>query len=135
VRFGSGLVVTMDLDPEAMQIQVPRLVLQPLVENAIRHGIAKRAEGGTIVIRATVSDGMLSVQITNELPEYVAPTERNGSKSWGGLGLANVRKRLEQLFGPEGMLTTRGTPEGYFEATISFPLSLSAERGLRLARR
>jgi two-component system sensor histidine kinase AlgZ len=125
VRFGARLKVRLDLDRDAMQTQVPRLLLQPLVENAIRHGIAKRADGGNIAICATASDTTLSVRITNELPETASPTTYNGIKHWGGLGLANVRKRLEQSFGAAGTLKTRNTAEGLFEVTISLPLALT----------
>jgi two-component system sensor histidine kinase AlgZ len=125
VRFGSRLKVRLDLDHEAMQTQVPRLLLQPLVENAIRHGIAKRAEGGNIAICATTCDAELSVRITNELPELPSATTYNGNKQWGGLGLVNVRKRLEQSFGVQGKLSTRNTPDGLFEVIISIPLSLA----------
>jgi two-component sensor histidine kinase len=132
VRFGTGLRVHLDLDQGAMQAQVPRLLLQPLVENSIRHGIAKRADGGSITVRASSSDGMLTVEITNELPEFVPVIERNSSKSWGGLGLVNVRKRLEQVFGSDGTLSTRRTRSGYFEVLISFPLLLSREKAAKL---
>jgi len=134
VRFGSRLKVRLNLDHLAMQNQVPRLLLQPLVENAIRHGIAKRAEGGSIVICATACNATLSVQITNELPEVTGSTGQNGNKSWGGLGLANVRKRLEQAFGPAGILKTRNTPDGFFEATISFPLDIATTNGATMLR-
>jgi two-component system sensor histidine kinase AlgZ len=122
VRFGSRLKVRLDLDREAMETQVPRLLLQPLVENAIRHGIAKRAKGGSIVIRVIARDSMLLVQITNELPDLTDSPAPNGTRAWGGLGLANVRKRLEQAFGTAGTLSTSETEDGFFEATISFPL-------------
>ena len=125
VRFGSRLKVRFDLDNKAMQTQVPRLLLQPLVENAIRHGIAKRADGGNIVICATACDATLSVRITNELPEQPGATAYNGNKQWGGLGLVNVRKRLEQSFGNSGKLNTRSTPDGLFEVIISLPLDLT----------
>lgn len=127
VRFGSRLKVRLDLDLEAMQTQVPRLLLQPLVENAIRHGISKRSEGGNIIICATACDNTLTVKIANELPEVAGSAVRNGSKGWGGLGLVNVRKRLEHRFGPAATLRTESTPEGFFEATLSFPLSLPAK--------
>jgi hypothetical protein len=125
VRFGSGLLISLDLDPEAMQAQVPRLLLQPLVENSIRHGIAKRADGGSILLKATARDGRLNIQITNELPEYMDHSDRSDGKRWGGLGLVNVRTRLEQVFGADGKLTTRRTSEGNFEVAISLPLSHS----------
>jgi LytS/YehU family sensor histidine kinase len=122
VRFGSRLTVRLDLDQRTMQTQVPRLLLQPLVENAIRHGIAQRADGGHITISSCVCDGSLTLQITNELPEYVGATKQIGGKPWGGLGLVNVRKRLEQVYGIDGGLVTRNTPAGMYEATISLPL-------------
>ena len=125
VRFGSGLSVSLELDREAMQAQVPRLLLQPLVENSIRHGIAKRADGGCIILQATVCGGMLNILITNELPEYNDSTDCGAAKAWGGLGLVNVRTRLEQVFGAEGRLSTRRTADGYFEVTISLPLTHS----------
>lgn len=124
VRFGSRLKVRLELDRDAMETQVPRLLLQPLVENAIRHGIAKRAKGGNIVLRAIARDSLLSVQIVNELPDITDSSPSNGSKAWGGLGLANVRKRMEQAFGSDGTLNTRKTPDGFFEATLSFPLAV-----------
>jgi two-component system sensor histidine kinase AlgZ len=127
VRFGSRLKVRLDLDLEAMQTQVPRLMLQPLVENAIRHGISKRSEGGNIIICATACDGTLQVKIANELPEVTTPVTHSGSKPWGGLGLTNARKRLEQAFGPAGTLSTTTTADGFFEATISFPVDLPAK--------
>lgn len=134
VRFGSRLKVTLDLDREAMQTQVPRLLLQPLVENAIRHGIARRAGGGNIVLRATARDATLSVQILNELPDEAAATVPNGTRPWGSLGLANVRKRVEQAFGDAGNLSTRNTPDGFFEATISFPLVSGGKDDAQLLR-
>jgi len=123
VRFGSRLTVKLDLDGKAMQTQVPRLLLQPLVENAIRHGIAKRAEGGHITISACACDGSLTLKITNELPECSWSPNYGGEKAWGGLGLVNVRKRLEQVYGVEGGLVTRSTEGGLYEATISVPLA------------
>jgi two-component system sensor histidine kinase AlgZ len=134
VRFGSGLKVSLELDPKAMRAQVPRLLLQPLVENSIRHGIAKRADGGSIVLNASAREGMLQIQITNELPESVETVSRNDVKAWGGLGLVNVRTRLEQVFGADGKLATRRTEDGYFEVKISLPLSLSGVSDAALLR-
>jgi len=122
VRFGSRLKVDIDLDRRAMQTQVPRLLLQPLVENSIRHGIAKRAEGGHISIHAFAKDGNLTLRITNELPEHSSSPVYGGERAWGGLGLVNVRKRLEQVYGIKGALVTRSTDAGLYEATIHIPL-------------
>lgn len=122
IRFGSQLQVEIDIEKNANTTLVPRLLLQPLVENAIRHGIAKRADGGELTIRARSERGMLTVRITNELAEFTGSPTQTGERAWGGLGLLNVRKRLEQVYGHEGTLTTRSTQDGLYEAIVSLPL-------------
>ena len=137
VRFGSRLTIRIELDTEAMHAQVPRLLLQPLVENSIRHGIAKRADGGSIIIRAIACDGVLAVRITNELPEDDCPAnaDKATTPSQGGVGLVNVRTRLEQVFGAEGKLCIRHTSDDLFEATISFPFAISTKGDAQLLRK
>ena len=121
LRFGPHLKVHFDLDPAVMQIKVPHLILQPLVENAVRHGIAQRPQGGSITIRAGVSGKSLAVQIENEICEssysQVPQTGRNG------VGLTNVRKRLEQMYGSDGILRANTNSQGKYEVSILLPLN------------
>jgi signal transduction histidine kinase len=95
-RLGSRLTVRMEIDPETMDASVPNLILQPLVENAIRHGIAPRAEPGRIEIHARREQEWLKVQVRDDGPGLAG--DRMLFKE--GVGLANTRARLQQLYGP-----------------------------------
>ena len=94
IRFGKRLTVHKDIGPDILDALVPNLILQPLVENAIRHGIEPRAKPGRIELRARLENGMLQMQVTDNgagLPENESPEE--------GIGLSNTRARLQQLYG------------------------------------
>ena len=101
VRFGDRLRVTFDVDDDAWSARVPALVLQPLVENAIRHAVAPREEGGRIVIGARVEQRgargagcEVRVWVSDDGPGL------NGNGNGTGIGLSNTRERLQQLYGP-----------------------------------
>lgn len=119
LRFGARLKVNFDLDPEVMETRVPHLILQPLVENAVRHGIAQRSQGGSITICAGVSGRNLAVKIENEICDCIDTDiprpERNG------VGLTNVRKRLEQMYGSAGTLHAKTNADGNYEVSVLFP--------------
>ena len=92
VRFGARLRVEIDADADCDQCVVPSLVLQPLVENAVKHGIAGLVDGGTIRLEAHCSDGLLQLKIENEFDPESPASSRHG------LGLRNVRDRLRALY-------------------------------------
>jgi two-component system LytT family sensor kinase len=95
-RFGDRLSLVVEVPPECLGIMVPSLLLQPLVENAIRHGAARRAGATRIAVRAWREDGRLELEVHDDGPGVC------GSGSAGaGVGLDNTRRRLEQLHGPE----------------------------------
>jgi len=101
VRFGERLRVQMDVEPACSECQVPPLVLQPLVENAIRHGIATLVEGGTVSVTGRVLDGQLEVSVENGFdPDSPSPRRH-------GHGLRNVRDRLATRFGTAGRLSAQ----------------------------
>jgi LytS/YehU family sensor histidine kinase len=110
VRLGDRLRIERTIDPEAASCLVPPLLLQPLVENAIRHGVATRLDGGVLRLLAKREDGMLYVSVDNPR-DPDAPPSRGG-----GLGLANVRERLRTQFGDLGILETRSAPESFHVA-------------------
>ena len=114
LRFGRRLAVEWDLDPAAAAAPLPPLVLQPLVENAVRHGIEPALAGGRIVVRTRVVRGMAEVLVSNTLPEEPG---RPGS----GIALANVAERLRLLHDVAASLTT-GVEGGLFQARIVVPL-------------
>jgi len=97
MRLGDRLQVTWDIAPEALPIKVPSLILQPLVENAILHGVAPIAQPGALVIRAARDDESLHLQVRDTgpgLPEETKPHRL-------GIGLSNTQARLHRLYGPK----------------------------------
>lgn len=99
VRFGSRLRVEQQIDPECNRCVVPPLLLQPLVENAIKHGVAGLVDGGYIRIEGMCATGMLSVVVENNFDPDSPPPKRSG------LGLANVRSRIQARHGDRGRMS------------------------------
>jgi signal transduction histidine kinase len=115
-RLGPRLTVDMRIDPETLGARVPNLLLQPLVENAIRHGIAPRAEAGRIEIKAHREAGGLCLQVSDD-----GPGLPNGGPLKEGIGMANTRARLQQLYGPDHQFTlTNGAGRG-LTVTMTLP--------------
>ena len=119
VRFGERLRVVWEVAPEALDAEVPRLVLQPLVENAIKHAAAPRAATCTLWIGARPSGDDLRLEVRDDGPGLSA----NGRRSAGqGIGLANTRERLAHLFGEAARVELTSLPEGGVRAALTFPL-------------
>jgi two-component system sensor histidine kinase AlgZ len=114
VRFGDRLAVSWDVDDATSQARVPPLVLQPLVENAVRHGIETSLAGGTVRVRAKLRHGSASVVISNSLPDTPAAPG-------AGIALANVRERLSLLHDFGASLETWRS-DGQFHARVMVPL-------------
>lgn len=114
VRYGDRLRVAEEIDDRCLGIAVPPLLLQPLVENALKHGIAGLVEGGEIRIGARCSRGLLTVWVENPYDE------EDRLKTGAGVGLANVRRRLENVFGDEARLRSSGTG-GEYRAEVVIP--------------
>jgi signal transduction histidine kinase len=125
-RFSDRLKVRFEIDDAALDCRVPDLLLQPLVENAVRHGISPRPDGGTIVIRARREGNRLELAITDDGVGIGEPEVGDLSASTdGGVGLAATRERLAVLYGSRASLSLeRGQTNG---ATAR--LSLPAESG------
>jgi two-component system, LytTR family, sensor histidine kinase AlgZ len=114
VRFGARLHVEMDVDDACSDCLVPPLVLQPLIENAVKHGIATLVDGGTITVEGRVNKGLLEVSVENGFdPESPSPRR-------SGLGLRNVRNRLATRFGDVAHLSAHAT-ENRFRAEMVVP--------------
>lgn len=129
IRFGDKLRVTLDIADEVRQAAVPSMFLQPLVENAIRHGISRRAAGGAIVIAARRREGMLEMSVSDDgvgLPpgwtQHGQPAQAH-AKAQGGLGLQLTRERIAAAH-PDGAtgFEVRNRAEGGVEVTIRLPL-------------
>jgi LytS/YehU family sensor histidine kinase len=120
-RFGDKLNVTFDVDESLSSAMVPSLLLQPLVENAIRHGISPRARGGVIVISIRSDDRNLLIAIEDNGVGPSAKRKRDREKGTG-LGLANTATRLNHLYGEKHIFETGPGPEGGFRVHIELPL-------------
>jgi sensor histidine kinase YesM len=92
--------------------------LQPIVENAIRHGIARRPNGGEVAIRASAAEGQLRIEVENDHTEGTLPLDEGH-----GLGLTNTRTRLEKLYGERGGVTVSTAKNNRFLVSIQFPLA------------
>ena len=123
VRFGDKLVVQIDVDDSSRTALVPSLLLQPLVENSIRHGISHRASGGTIQVRISTVDSTLRIDM---LDDGIGPGgRRSREKRMGtGLGLANTATRLNHLYGDRSTFETGANPGGGFGVHLTLPLRL-----------
>jgi hypothetical protein len=118
VRFGERLSISVDCAPDACAALVPSFLVQPLVENAVKHGVARSRTPVEIEIGATIEDGALSIIVANCL---AAGDEAEPSFNAGaGVGIANVRHRLQAVFGPGASLTASPVG-GRFVATIRIP--------------
>ena len=120
IRFQDRMTTHVDVEPSALDAQVPNLILQPIVENAIRHGIAPRSTPGRIEIRAEHKNSVLRIQVRDNGPGL--PVNRSSVHLFKeGLGLANTRARLEQLYGAAHRFELANDPEGGLVVTLEIP--------------
>ncbi len=124
-RLGERLQVDWTLKHLPLQAAVPALILQPLVENAVYHGIEPRAGGGRVHILGTYNRGVLRLEVRNPLPE----TTRRAPGGGNQMALANIRERLQLAYGPEARLEM-DEREGLYRVRVLFPLSGGAEDGV-----
>jgi two-component sensor histidine kinase len=121
IRYGERLRITVEAGDEARRALVPSLILQPLVENAIRHGVAEAPGPRRVELRARVELGRLIVVITNDGPP-LSPASREG------YGLRNIRSRLTALYATRAAFSLTPGGSGGAVATLDLPLSTTAER-------
>ncbi|HEX3683785.1 MAG TPA: histidine kinase [Bryobacteraceae bacterium] len=121
LRLGDRLAFEISASRKARQARIPVLSVQPLVENAIKHGISRLSANGLVQVRAEEADGMLHVEVCDNGPGF----NSNGMTSGLGLGLENVRQRLRLCFGPASVLKIRSTRDGC-TATLCIALAKTA---------
>jgi two-component system, LytTR family, sensor kinase len=117
LRFQDRLRVDIVVDPAILDAALPHMALQPLVENAIGHGIGRRAAAGRIQIRAVRAGDTLEVRVMDDGPGFPATSGADRP----GIGLANTRARLVQLYGDAARLTTENAPDGGAMVTLVVP--------------
>jgi sensor histidine kinase YesM len=118
VRFADRLQFSIDVPEGLFRAQVPSLILQPMVENAVKHGIAKRVQGGSIRISASRSNGTLTLRILNDGPALAA----DWSEKRPGIGISNVQARLKSLYGDRFEFSMRNQDPDGVETSLSLPL-------------
>lgn len=127
LRLGDRLHVSLDIDPQALDITVPPLCIQPLVENGIRHGIAAKPGPGTISLRVSKIPGSVTVEVRDTGGGFRAQAPGRGN----GIGLDNVRQRLAMLYGDRAELRIESNSAG---ASVSFAIPDAAGSGEPIAR-
>jgi two-component sensor histidine kinase len=116
-RFKDRLTIEKEIDAAALPCQVPTMILQPLVENAVRHGIGKHRQADSISITARHLDGRLLLEVCNR----IGSVENGPAPSARGIGLTNTRARLEQLYGNHHSFEISNREGGGVEVKLSFP--------------
>jgi sensor histidine kinase YesM len=122
VRCGDRLQVSVDFAAACETCRIPPLILQPLVENAVRHGINSLVDGGTVAVTASCAAGRLTMAVAN--PVSGDAPRRSGA----GVGLSNVKRRLSALFGAEARTEVTGEP-GLFRVELHLPCRSPARAG------
>lgn len=121
IRFGARLAIAREVESDTLDALVPTLVLQPLVENAVRHGIEPNPAGGKVTIRSRASDRTLHLEVRDT--GSGRPAEQNGA---AGIGLANTAARLARLYGPQHRIALSSIPTGGSAVLIDIPLRRAA---------
>jgi two-component system, LytTR family, sensor kinase len=126
VRFGGDkLKVVKELDPASLEAMVPSVILQPLVENAVKHGLSPKVEGGTIYLRSRIQDSLLVVEVEDD---GVGITE-SASSSGTGIGMANVRERLNVLYNDLARVEVESSPHAGTTIRLVLPVPQTLEEG------
>jgi two-component system, LytTR family, sensor histidine kinase AlgZ len=121
VRFGKRLETQEELDPAALDGAVPPLLLQPLVENCVLHGVSNLPDGGWIRLTATSKEGALEIVVENQFDQESPPARRNG------VGLENVRRRLQACYGAKARVSAVADGD-CFRVSLTLPLERKVER-------
>ena len=126
-RLGEGLIVHKEIDETLLSRQVPRLILQPIAENAVEHDLARRG-GGNLWLRACRQDGLLVLEVehdghmTEEDRAKIAAQLEDGDTGSGAVGIQNVSRRLRLIYGEQGSLRVTETGRGTILVRIGFPI-------------
>src|SRR5215470_9669091 len=124
VRFGDRLTVAFELEPQTLSAEVPHLILQPVVENAIQHAIAPRAVRGQINIQANRVNSLLRVAVSDNGPGIIPNSISNAKKC---VGLTNVRTRLQQIYGPDFRFELMNGDNGGLTVVMEIPFHREGE--------
>ena len=136
VRFGPQLNVDKQIHPETLDVIVPSLILQPLVENSIKHGLSPKVGGGRITIKSALRDGHAVIEVVDDglgmteerLAHALGPPRRSDGEAGGGIGLSNVNERLRTIYGAHYELKLKSVPGAGTSVSIEIPELAIPER-------
>jgi sensor histidine kinase YesM len=117
MRFGPRLTLEFAIDEGALTVLMPSLLLQPLIENAIKYAVSPRERGGRIRIGGHVTGGMLQLEVSDDGPGMIDPTRLANGR---GVGIRNTRERLQVLYGERGVVSVNNTEPG-LRVALTFP--------------
>ena len=126
LRLGDRLATRIDVSQDALRVEIPALSIQPLVENAVKHGIGRKAEGGSIGLEAGLEDGALRVTVSDDGPGFQSSGTREN-----GQGLENVRRRLRLCYGEQGRLQVQSAAG---RTKVGFRVPLEKKPGAVLSK-
>jgi len=129
MRFEDRLSVEWTVDPEVMDVRVPNLILQPIVENALKHGISKNAGAGVLKIVCRREEDRLAMRVTDNGPGPQRTALDLDQPLREGVGLNNTRSRLTRIYGGDHRIDLHRIPQGGFEVTLRVPLRLKPRPG------
>jgi two-component system LytT family sensor kinase len=125
VRFGvEKLRVEKEIDPRTLEVMVPSILLQPLIENSIKHGLEPRLKGGTVTLRSKLDGNRVLIEVADD---GVGMSNRPGSalrRTGAGIGMKNVQERLEVLYGDQASFTVVSNPGRGTLVSIEIPANL-----------
>jgi two-component system, LytTR family, sensor kinase len=128
VRFGEKLKVVKELAPETLDVMVPGMLLQPLIENSIKHGLEPRISGGTVTLRSRImNDGMLMVEVEDDgvgmsHERHQISNIGGETPSGTGIGMRNVRERMQVQYGNLGSVEINSRPGRGTKVTLRMPV-------------
>lgn len=131
VRFGDKLKVVKEIAPDSLDQSVPSMLLQPLIENSIKHGIEPRISGGTVTLRSRIASHCLLIDVEDD-GVGIAPERETSSESFAragtGIGMRNVRERLEVLYGAAAVMQVESRPGRGTRVRLELPVLIPEEQ-------
>ncbi|MFH1008354.1 MAG: histidine kinase [Candidatus Latescibacterota bacterium] len=132
VRFGEGkLHIEKEIDPDTLGAMIPSMLLQPIVENAVKHGIAPKIDGGTIRISTRMDGGHVRILVEDDGVGIPSDRLAHLFEQGSGIGISNVNERLKGIFGPEHRLNLESGPGRGVRAVMAIPVGKPAGKGKR----
>ena len=124
VRFGQKLRVEKEIDPETLEVLVPSILLQPLIENSIKHGLEPRINGGTVTLRSRLAGDRVRIEVADDgVGMGDRPISAMRRSSGAGIGIKNVKERLEVLYGDRAHFEVVSNPGRGTLVSIEFPVN------------